>query len=404
MKWLVVLWFFLSIPSAEAVLTLNNFVGCETGGTEELESTGNTPTCETTNPRTGTYALELTGGDNDTAQFFAKAAHAGNDNIVGFQVRFSDITPAADTDFFFHRAGGAATDDFKCIGLRLEATSGDLILMDDAFAAEVDEIAAPFTVDTYHLIEIWWEDSATGDAIVHIDGAASGLDVTGQDFTNANGTCVIVGMHGDATGASETIRMDDIYIYSGATGVSDFLGTSEVFGYQSQLANATDNGDALENSTTWDQCGETAANDTNVCQYTGDPLTGSTDTDNGSRSGPSGDGNIDGDSNIKGGKFLSRMKRGSGGGGGTKEFLYGNTGDGTTADSVTLGTGCNNESAVVSESGTIVPTSSEFFRLGMNTAGGRDCFICDAWGMILHTPSAAGPTTSRVITITRGLD
>ena len=54
---------FAEPGNAQAALTLNNFFGCETNGTDELLGSSGTPDCGTTRVRTGDWSLELRSGD-----------------------------------------------------------------------------------------------------------------------------------------------------------------------------------------------------------------------------------------------------------------------------------------------------------------------------------------------------
>ena len=109
-------------------------------------------------------------------------------------------------------------------------------------------------------------------------------------------------------------------------------------------------------------------------------------TSSGSRSGPSGDGNIDGDSNIIAAKYTYILTTDIA----SDHFIrYGNDADTLTEDQVSVGTG-NTTVERVSEAADVVPLSTESFEIGGRANGANDLRFEELWCHILHTPDVAG--------------
>lgn len=377
-------------------LTINNFVGFETQGFEEASSISSPSPAIGFAPggaRTGTGYAVL--GVLDAAEHFVAidpfvdVADAGDDQIIGFGIRWTSLdeppefTPTADIDFLIAREG-ASSDALR---LRLEATTRDLILV-DANGTEIATVTDPFTVSTWHYVELRWRQVDTGAvADVFIDGV-SVISVTGQDFTLSGGALTYVFFRPAPSGPS-VIFIDDIYMLSGATSTADFLGKfTEVVGpYNKTDGGATELGDALDVGT-WALASEVPVDDANGARgdYTGTPRSGGMQTDSGTRSGPSGDLRIDGDANIKAAKWIWWLRRG-GGGGTTHKVRYGNSADGMTDRTISPG-GSFSAFQKVSVAATEVPLSTEFFQIGMAVTGAKDLRLGDAWAMLLHVADA----------------
>ena len=197
-------------------LTQNNFVGFESGGLEELSNTAGSPVIVTTPVRTGNYALHLPEGANlAEIKPLLNTTDAGAKFIVGFAVRFTDVSPGAECRFF--GSNGAVSIP---IGLRL-ATDGDLELL-DVGGIVVGTATTPFTVDTWHYIEVYWEHVDSGVAEVFVDGTQV-IDVSAQDFLSASDFMVEYRWE-NFTSTTTSVYVDDIYCMSGATAASDRLG------------------------------------------------------------------------------------------------------------------------------------------------------------------------------------
>ncbi len=113
-------------------------------------------------------------------------------------------------------------------------------------------------------------------------------------------------------------------------------------------------------------------------------FTDDTASGNNGRHGPHGDANIDGDSNIRGAKWLHRLRRGTGGGA-THSKCYGNDADSISSASVSLDTDFANF-ITLSTAATEAPLSTEHFAQGMHTSGARDIKGEEIWSLLLHVP------------------
>ncbi len=367
--------------------TINNFVGFETGGLEEVAVVVGSPTAQSSVVRTGTFALELLSTGSDHAvdvSPFEDVADAGDDQILGFAVRFTKIAPSVATLIVEAQEG---VNDV--ISLRL-ATNGDLELLDSA-GAVVGTATSPFTVDTWHYVELRWQHLDSGAADVFIDDVSK-ISVAAKDF-NLAGTFDTYQFQ-NSFGAEMTTYIDDIYVLSGASGTGDFLGKlTEVVGpYNKTNGGAAELGDTLDVGT-WALASEIPFNSGGGSRgdYTGTPKTGGMDCNTGTRSGPSGDARIDGDANIKAAKWIYELARGSGGDT-THEIRYGNSADGLTNRGVSPTPGFKTF-VKVSVSVDEVPLSTETFQIGMAVAGPRSLLLGDACATILHVADSPVPPT-----------
>ena len=378
--------------------TIQNFGGVETGGLEDAESTTGSPNVQNTTVDVGQYALKLT-----AAATLAQVRYdirldgggASNDIIVGARIRHTDVTPANEISLISIDDGNALNVH---ISLRL-LTNGDIQFMNAAGTKIGSAVASGMSTDTWHTVEMRFARSDSGDAKAWIDGVEK-LSVTGQDFLDLNlgaaNRLVFPGY--DDTAGNPDKFVDGWYAIDGVTADAERLGGVECFAYQKSDGGATELGDALDVGT-WALLSETPGNETdpgNVGEYTVNAAkAGAMRTSTGSRSGPSGDANIDGDSNIKAMKGLYRAGR-SGGSATTHTIRMGNSGDGSGSyleTNVTL-TGAFATQAHLSEAATVVPLSTEWCEIGIKkSSGGRDFRGGDFWAMVLHVPDAppAGP-------------
>lgn len=376
-------------------VTINNFVGFETGGLEEASAINGAPSIQSFPVRSGAFALKM---DLSLDQFqispFESVADQGDHQIFGFAFRKS-LTPFNATTFFLALEGGTNS----VLSFEIQTGDGDLRILDANDALIGSAISAPFQNGEWHFIECRWEHSASGRIRVLIDGVEK-LLATGQDLTDG-GTFDTYGLQ--LIGAPLTdLFYDDFYCMSGSTADSDVLGDTEIFKYQSVKASVTpdDGGKALD-SGAWDDAGETPLvdNTPNNAEYTSTGA-GAVDTDatNGFPEGPANDVRIDGDSNIKAAKAISGMKRS--GGGQTDHFiLFGNDVDGTTR-SVDLDPNTQfDEFFFVSELATIVPLSTEHFRIGFEMTNAQDYECREQWAMILHVPTPPPVGARRMLVI-----
>lgn len=127
-----------------------------------------------------------------------------------------------------------------------------------------------------------------------------------------------------------------------------------------------------------------------LAEYDGTPKDGSCYCDGGTRGGPSGDGDVDGDSNIKSAQYTFRAERGTGAGS-THSFYFGNQTDaGGTAGKhdQSLGTSPLNYT-VVSEDAAVMPLSTQNARMGFGVVGAQNMYMHEMVCTLLHVPSAA---------------
>ncbi len=372
-------------------LTLNQFIGFETGGLHEADGTTNTPDAtEATIVRTGSRSLAM----NENADLYdfdplGLVASGGTGHIFGTGYYTNNIPLSSGSIVIIADSSGDI--------ITLEQRSNGDLRLTRIGGVNVD-MTTPFTAGQWHYLELFWEHSDTGDWEIFVDGVSIGSE-SAVDLSNG-GTLNLCSLSG--AGGVSTQYFDDVYWLSGATAATDRLGGSseasgpEVFPYQNTAEDATDQGDTLDNGT-WALVGELPVNEgaSNDASYDvgSAQKDGHTITDEGSRAGPSGDANIDGDSNIKGGKWVFRLARTSGSGV-DHVMITGHNGN-ITERAVTLG---SMATFIHLSEGADVPTSSESFALGFGSSstgdgvGGRDPIAGELFGMLLHVPSAAGAT------------
>ena len=200
-------------------LTLNRFIGFETGGLEEAISTGGSPDAtEATVVRSGIRSLLLPHSGTHQYKFnvFSTVADAGTDYVLGFAFRTDDITPAAKVKFLQVREGTNA------IVLLQLAIDGDLELLDDAESI-IGTAATPFTNNTWHFIEIYFQHSTSAAVEVFVDGASVIGPLSAKDLS-AGGTLDIVDFDQISSNDTSNLYFDDFYFLSGATAASDRYG------------------------------------------------------------------------------------------------------------------------------------------------------------------------------------
>lgn len=361
-------------------LILNNFIGFETGGLEELVSVSGSPTVSSLVVRTGRYSCAIEGaGERVEINAFEESSDAGDDYILGFAFNSADASPDNFQNIF------RAKDTLGTTIWVLKISTTGLRLSDN-LGTNFDG-STPLSDDTWHYIEIRWQDLASGEFDLFLDGSSE-ISVTGADLTT--GTALDRYWLEDSAG---TINYyDDFYCYSGATGTSDFLGPGvEVLGaFQNTVEDATDQGSTLDQGT-WTLVGHTPLVDEGFgdsAAYTSNSAeTGFTICDEGDRDGP--DGLITGTS--KGAKWTHRLARGSGSGTIHKSRAGKNT---TVEDTtVTLSTAFASK-VTIKESTTHMPNvNTDSFAQGfLKETGGRNIFCAEMWAFLLHVQPALPAT------------
>lgn len=363
---------------------INNICGFETGGDEEASfGTIGTPEYEETAARTGEYALRLT---NSAAvewaiDPFGAAADGELGQNIAFYVRFAGgLTPSSAVDFFASRFEGAVE-----IKLTLD-TNGDLIVGYNS--GTPDTISTPFTVDTWHRIELYFDRKSAGAVVLDIDDTEV-LNTTLVD-TAAGG---VADEHAfmNSTAADGSIFIDDYYTNT-QTAPGSFLGDDghEVFAYQANTDSAAgDSGDSLDVGV-WQNCGKTPGNSDDA-QYTaagvleGYVLCNDTVSGNNYRPGPSGGvPTVDGLRSFA--KWLYVLKRGSGAA--TNHYQrFGNSVDTPPSPGTIVALSNQFANYVTSNQGTTIPVGSETFAQGFGKASGSREIMCqEMWAFLLHRP------------------
>ncbi len=367
--------------------TLNNLIGFETNGLEEASSVANAPIIQSGVVNTGGFALQF---DNVSAdQYFVEpfegfTSDAGDQYAIGFAFRTDDLTVTANYALF--RCTGQGSNQ---ISLAVDGTTAELVLLDNGLS-EVGRSTPTLSVDTWHYIEVYWENADSAVAEVFLDGVQV-ISVTAQDFflTGAYDTLVFEG----TTANAHNIYFDDVYCASGLTAASELLGPSEVIPYRSSKNSVTpDDGGADLDIGTWLAVQTIPFDVTIGAEYTASGAAGAVDCDD--VGGSAGTGGPATDTNaadaINGVKAIMSMERG--GGGPTDHFiLLGNDADGTTRSADLDPAASQGIFFFVSEAATIVPLSSEVLRVGFENTAAQDFECYDMLAQILHTPSTVDP-------------
>ena len=364
-------------------LTLNNFVGFETGGGEEAVATVGTPEYETGVVRTGGRSLNLnTAVEAYSIPWVSNVTDAGSGYIFGFGFLRAITSSSA--------AHVQVLDDAGGVIFSVEADSSERLIIKDANGAQLGTATHTLALDTWAYIEVYAQLNNASAAWEWFVDNVSKESGTGADLTDGNAfgssSSALKLLGGTEGSGANTTFFDDVYILSGATSAADRYGDFAVLAYQTTDGTSTDLGDALENGT-WALVSETPVNEgtSNDAGYAGTPKTGGTQTDSGTRLGPSGDTRITGTPTVKGAKWIHRLHRGTGGGT-THQKRYGNSGDGMTNTTVTLSTSYANFETL-SEAATVVPTLTEYFQQGFNVTGAQEITCAEIWGMLGFVPA-----------------
>ncbi len=379
-------------------LTVNTFVGFESGGLEEATggTSGSPDATEATIVRSGDRSLRLPDGNHSyTIDLFNEVADAGTGHVFGFGLYLvTGVTPSISIEIA--RARDSAGQ--RIAGLLLR-TDGTLRLDDDTGGGQVSGTTV-LTPDTWHYIEVYFEAvGSNGDSELFIDGVSEGTGSTG-DFLNGTLDDFVFSSASALDGA---MLIDDFYWLSGVTAASDRLGTGvSVYGYQPGKTGAVSDfdsagvagGDNLENSSTWPEAGNRPWFDPQAIQYTGsgqlDGCIAFSETNaNGDGPGPSSGSDIV-SGTIKAAKYIFRGDR-SGGSGTTHSIVYGkydgvgDMDDAPQIDTVSLLSGTLTNFFVVTEAAAEVPTASEDFVMGLDkSSGGRDWDCYEMQAFLLH--------------------
>jgi hypothetical protein len=312
------------------------------------------------------------------------AVNGGSKEALGIRFRLTDNSPATLYDFF---KLGTDTANWSW---KAQITTGGAVRITDANGTQIGSDSSQLNTGQWYVLEaVYDKDSASGAIDVWLDDSSI-VSATAQDLASTAASTRATFL-GPAATTDGDIYYDGFYAYSGASGTSDFLGST--FECITIVGDGTTTGGTALDAGSWANVQELPYNATNTGSYTQDPaspISGYTDTSGGSDAGPSGHSDIDGDSNIKGASYFLVAERGPGGASGdVKDMDIGNSADGTNASkSLTLGASAA-WYALTSEAANVVPTSSEYGRLGITHDGARDFIMHDYFLSILHVPTAA---------------
>ncbi|KKL58930.1 hypothetical protein LCGC14_2220410, partial [marine sediment metagenome] len=362
---------------------LRNFCGFETGGLEEAQAVAGSPTVVNTNVRSGAYCLLMDAAADQYDMDFMALVLGG---FVCFGFRTDDATPAAIRTILEIRT---ANDEVE-LSVKLN-TDGKLRFTVAGNSTDYDGTTV-LSDGTYHYLEVFLLAHETaGRAKLWIDNAST-PEINVSSIDTKAGTALL--SYCRLLGATEAFRFDDVYFGNDGGDPSPPFDPAEVFKYQSVKASATPDTGGNLNAGTWDKAGETplAATATNPAYTSAGAGSVDTDAANGSPEGPKNDARIDGDTNIKGMKGISNMRR-SGGGGSIHSILMGNDVDGTTTFPDIDPTTAFKNYFVVTESAGVVPLSTEYCSIGFQTTGAQDYECQEQWAMLLHVPSVGGDVT-----------
>ncbi len=280
-----------------------------------------------------------------------------------------DTAPTSDTWIF--RAGGDSGDN---VGLLWKADNGNVEIWTDGGSFLQGTFTTPFTDAVKSQISVWYEELASGDGEVVIDGVSKTW--TGALMnTSAGGDAVF---RGGGTGwtAGDSIEFSEIVIADQVTNNSDLDKAYDVHAYVCG-ASPTTQGDTLT-SGSWANTNAPYSEGSEATYDDGAPDKGYVEFDGtGGEAGPAASGATPTTTYIAG-TWDIFTKRGNGSSSGAvHDFLYGNDGD-TTSNipniAVPITTGFLGYFAT-SESTSVMPSSSENAAAGMEQGSAREMDI-----------------------------
>lgn len=397
---------------------LKDFGGFETGGFEEIAVVGNDP-----GGGAIVSAIVTTPAPwHSNEQYIAKiegivdvGEHAGFVETEAFAIgtdwvtmgwwwlpgEAANIYASLEDPVIFQLVDGAGGAHWE-----LEHSNSNELILNDANGISMATISNKVTKDTWMLMEAKWKRSGTGDFQLRINGELV-ADLTSDDLDTGTDSAALrwkswdeshplidpqYPMHID----SWYFRTDDgANIDTNAT----FFGRYTVVGpfQDTNSGAAADYGDAADTGT-WGNAGETPANAANLMGYNVRAVglalrNGGISTDDGARPGPKDDSRINGI--IRGASFMFWAEKQSGSATTRVQFKYGATSSASTDNTsntgnIILTTTPSIKRVILPETDGDVPTSSEWFQLGMkitNTVTAPQfarADLLEAWGFILH--------------------
>jgi len=360
----------------------------ETGGLEFYDTTPKgytTPNVIDTIAMPGheVYCAYLAGassGVDPCGVLCANAITYSSDLLVGFWVRFADVTPAVETNFF-HVCSAAGSDHMF---LSLSASSNLSVWDADGNLSSLT--TSGFVADTWHLIEVLLDRDNSGNCTVWVDGTEK-ID-TADDFYNGTDSTYLMWTGSLVPNTPNPgCYLGSQYWYVGADS-ADRLGAFETLIYQSgEDSEEPDAGDDLDTGN-WDDTGELPFDDSNGHRaiYLSPNMHGMVCTDDkAGYSGPYGDSRVNGAGDIAGAAWVIRCM---------PEAVNGTLRYGKTAYNDTSTDHCTTmallkdrayfNAHVVSDSGTYVPGIGDYFQIGFGSdLGARGAFYCGDMAAIL---------------------
>ena len=309
---------------------------------------------------------------------------------VGQAFRFSDLAPGTEYPFMQLMDG-----DDAVVGTLSLSTGGDLVF-DDQAGSEVHVETTPFTQDVWMHLGVSYQQIASGDWSIILDGVEVGSGLLEFDFFDASTFFSGVRFLGAGVGDGNVDVDDHFFASSGATFVGVEMLPSQVFAYQIDVASATStagfttNDDDL-NTGQWADAAATPLASGSFAAFTDNPSDGARAFDQVSDGKGHGRGPVNGlydvSGVIRGVQFVAFYQRGNGGG--TNFRMWVGTSDQSPITFVQM-TGIQNSNdtlrGIPFNSGPQIPTPTNSFAMGAGTIGAQNIEIREQWAMLVHTP------------------
>ncbi len=382
--------------------------GFESGGPDFVNSSfgSNCSIVTTPTPYEGTYILQCIGSGQASSARYTTAVSLGVDleHIIGFAFRFT-ANPSLSTVIVRGSEAGGTT-------FRIQMNTSGQVFITGSTTSSTYQLST----DTWYYLEGVWANRDSGTSYIYVDGVQRVSHTA--DFSNGSSVPTVgIGCEDVAqlSNPNTTFFFDNMYVkedvvladlIADSSGSAPFVKIAGV--YNNTAEDATDQGDTLDDGTWGDMSDVPAADDAADAGYTATAAaSGHQISDEGSRSGPSGDGITD---TILGAAWAATMKR-SGGGSTEHYMLYGHNGDVVTSADLLLANNTWNNyvfvSDVVVQSDTEVPTTSESSAIGIaKNSGGRDGLCQDHYCQLLLEPlvaAGAPPPRLRPLRMHRGV-
>jgi hypothetical protein len=367
--------------------TPTNFWAANQKSLNDANAASSNASADATIKHSGTHSYKLASvlGSLEYVEFsvFAGASDPGNDYCISFWWRTTDVTPSTEVSIVNVKNSTRVNH----VALTIN-TDGSLRVFEVGGGATTIAATPGLSDNTWHHIQFYFQHSDPGDCEVFVDGVSKG-SLTGKDFTYLAAAISFIAFENATSGVDTYI--DDIRFDGGLTDSSDIPPDSRIAPYWSTKNSATpdDGGNDLDVGT-WDLIQVVPFAGTVQAEYTASAAAGAVTTDDAGGSAGTGGPNTDADVEndpvaIKG---FVRMSRG--GGSGTAHYiLLGNNVDGTTRSSDLNPTTALANYEFVSTSASVVPTTSEYCRIGIEVSGNQDFDCAGMIAEVLHELPAA---------------